>query len=33
MAVCRDRRDQKDGPLVQDISNELLVPTAFSAAK
>jgi hypothetical protein len=24
---------EKDGPLVQDISNELLVPTAFSAAK
>ena len=24
---------EKDGPLVQDIRNELLVPTAFSAAK
>jgi hypothetical protein len=24
---------EKDGRLVQDISNELLVPTAFSAAK
>jgi NIPSNAP protein len=24
---------EKDGPLVQDISNELLVPTTFSAAK